>query len=220
MPSVLSEDLFFLQKHNQKRRFQQFIITRVFGIDIALVGVTDEKTNAMQEFLKEIDMLLTNDIISSRRSSDKLDLGATQIDVTHLIFWCCKSLLFHKTNPVAESRTEIIAEYTKNFCRSRRLWKQLERISSADLQNSINYARLIFYDYLRLNGFNSPTIGLFVDGSQQQNQTLAPTNETDLDRLFNATFNAPAIDDEQANYLVFDPSPVHSSPPGYSSDPD
>ena len=47
----VSEDLFFLQKHNQKRRFQQFIITRVFGIDIALVGVTDEKTSAMQEFL-------------------------------------------------------------------------------------------------------------------------------------------------------------------------
>ena len=226
MPSVLSEDLFFLQEHNQKRRFQQYVLSKVFGIDVTLLGIDDQKTEAMQKFLKEIDMLLTNTIISSRRFSEKLDLGVSQIDVTKLIFWCCKSLLFHKVNPVAESRTEIIAEYTKNFCRSRRLWEQLEKISPAYLQNSINHARLLFYDYLRLNGFGSFTMGILVDDSQRQNLNDAPTtgqaeNETDLDRLFNETFDAPTTNDQQTDIFDFDTYPAHSSdPPGYSSDPE
>jgi hypothetical protein len=76
MPSVLSEDLFFLQEHNQKRRFQQYVFSKVFGIDVNLLGVDDQKTEEMQKFLKEIDILLTNTIISSRRSSEKWDAGA------------------------------------------------------------------------------------------------------------------------------------------------
>jgi hypothetical protein len=223
MPSTLSADLFFFQPKNQKRRFQQFILTKIFGIDIALVGINDDpKTEMLHKFLAEIDGLLTEEIIANRQSSEILDLCA-EIDLTQLLFWCCKCLLYHKMNTCTESRERIIAEYSR-FCRSRKLWQHLEEISPGNLQTSITQAELLFFDYLRQKGFSSFSIGIYTDNDQQQSLDPAPAgqsqNEANLDALFNSTFTVPNQEDQETNFLDCDQSPVQSSPPGYSSDPE
>ena len=96
MPSTLSADLFFLQPKILKRRFQQYCLSKIFGIHIALVGIyDDQKTEMLQMFLTEIDNLLTNRMIANRTSTEVLDPSAeNNIDVTQLLFWSCKSLIW------------------------------------------------------------------------------------------------------------------------------
>ena len=213
MPAELEKDLFFLQPNNSKRRFQQYILSYVIGIEISLEGLNTEKIRILKNFVEEINSMLSAEVISPIRTQLHLLDPQIQTTVQGLLLWCCKSISLFKINPGNVTRDLILNDYIKRFYHSRQLWKNLTEITDSDLHDvKIESAKRIFRS-LTLHENQQITQAAPATAGQLQNQS-------DLDELFASAGNSESAIPQPSNLADFEFlfQSENSSPPGYSSD--
>ena len=100
MPAELIKDLFYLQPNNSKRRFQQYILSYVVGIEISLEGLNTEKIRILKNFVEEINSMLSAEVISPIRT--QLHLLDPRFEQLCRVFFFGAVNHFHSSRSILE----------------------------------------------------------------------------------------------------------------------
>jgi hypothetical protein len=141
--STLAQDLFFLQRPDPKRRYQQFVLIFALGFTRSTNEIQNEE-NILQirSFLEFCKKRLV-DLEDSVQAIQRPTLQETA-DLDGLFDFSGQAVLYVHFEPSDVSRKKIIAVYEKLFSKSRKVWKHLQYADQLTLNYHVERSKAIF----------------------------------------------------------------------------